>query len=84
MSQHDKLSTIIREALALPQGSDLAGIAYGETPEWDSVGHLQLVSAIEEGYGVSLDANDVVEMTDLASLQHVLATKYAIDAGSHG
>jgi len=33
--------------------------------QWDSVGHLQLVVAIEEAYGISLSPGDVIDLTSL-------------------
>ena len=39
---------------------------------WDSLGHLNLVIALEEEFGVSLSADDVLAMRDVGSIRRVL------------
>lgn len=39
---------------------------------WDSLGHLNLVMAIEDEFGVSLSAEDVLAMRDVRSIRGIL------------
>ena len=36
-----------------------------EIPEWDSLKHIQLIMAIEEGFNITIDFTDAIEMTSI-------------------
>jgi acyl carrier protein len=72
------LDRTLRTALALPAQVDLSGVAYGETEGWDSVAHMNLILAIEEAFGINLDADDVVEMSSYAAAARVLRERHGL------
>ena len=76
MIDTEKLDQAFRSALALPDGTDPSSTAFAVTPEWDSVGHLQLLAAIEEVYAVTLANEDVADMVDYAAVRRILEEKY--------
>jgi acyl carrier protein len=78
----DELDATIREALGLQRDADLSALAYETSPEWDSVGHLQLVLAIEERFGISIDSVDVASMTRYDQLRPLITGKYGIQPRS--
>ena len=80
MTDSDRLDGIIRESLELENGQ-VTDTAYGVTPAWDSVAHLMLVSAIEEGFRITLDADDVVAMTDYPAIRRTLREQHGLDLG---
>lgn len=53
-------------------------LAYQEITAWDSVGHMNLISVIEEEFDIEMDIDDI---TDLSSFDKGLKTleKYGID-----
>ena len=55
-----------------------ADLALGDVPEWDSVAHMGLVTALEERCGVMFDGDEVVEMTRLGAIPAVLG-RYGVD-----
>ncbi len=76
MSDRERLDATFRDALGLPEDSDMSQLAYGVRPEWDSVGHLQLMAAIEEAFGISLSSEDVVGMIDYPAVCTILQVRY--------
>ena len=72
MPDTEALDSAVRTALDLPDDADLSDIEYGRTQLWDSVGHMQLVTAIEVTFGITIDAEDVVEMSDYPAIRRVL------------
>ena len=38
-------------------------IKYNEIPEWDSIGHMTLIAALEEEYKISLETDDIVDFS---------------------
>lgn len=69
MSQLDR---IIRETLELEEAVELESLAYRETPAWDSVAHLSLLTSIEQAYGFELEPDELMAMTDYAGVREVV------------
>ena len=67
-----RLDDTIRDALELDPDVDLEAIAYRETPGWDSVAHLQLLTALEEGFDLVFEPHELMGMTDYASIRRVV------------
>ena len=63
---HATLQRLFRETLDLPDGVNVEALAFGHHEHWDSVGHMALVAAIEDEYGVMFDTDDVVGMSSFA------------------
>jgi acyl carrier protein len=40
--------------------------------DWDSVGHLKLILAIEDAYGVQFSTAQIPELTSVAAIQRAL------------
>jgi acyl carrier protein len=78
MSDSERLDAVIRSSLDLASDTDLAGIAYGETESWDSVAHMQLVAAIEESFGIMLDTDDVIAMSNYTIARQILRDHHGI------
>jgi acyl carrier protein len=57
-----RLTEAFQEALDLPSDTDVTGLAYGEHDHWDSLGHVQLVIALETKFDVQLSGSEVVEL----------------------
>ncbi len=41
-------------------------------PEWDSMGHINLILELEATYGVAFSSADAFEMRDVATIKRVL------------
>ena len=72
------LERAFREALQLPVDLDLTTTAYRVTAGWDSVAHMQLVSALEEAFGIMLDTSDVLDMSSWEKAVEILR-KHGVD-----
>ena len=78
MTDSERFDDAMRSVLVLPADMDLSGVAYGETEMWDSVAHMQLVLAVEEVFGITLDPDDVVDMSSYASAKRVLRDRHGL------
>jgi acyl carrier protein len=59
----DRLQDIFRAVFNLPEDFDVTGLDHTNSPRWDSLDHVSLVTAIESEFGVSLDAADQLRMS---------------------
>lgn len=42
--------------------------AIGDLPEWDSLNHLRIITALEEEFGVKYAQSDLAELEDVSDL----------------
>jgi len=38
-------------------------LKYNDIPEWDSIGHMTLMSELEEGFNISMDTDDIIDFS---------------------
>ena len=38
-------------------------IKYNDIPEWDSIGHMTLMSDLEDGFNISIDTDDIIDFS---------------------
>ena len=73
----EKYKAIFIETLAIDNKKFNENIKYNEIPEWDSIGHLTLMSGLEEGFQISLDTDDIVDFSSFKKGLEILK-KYKI------
>ena len=60
---NDRLKNLFAEVLELPEGVDVENLKYRDISQWDSLGHMSLVAAIEDEFDVQLDTEQVIGMS---------------------
>lgn len=68
----DRLRGVFVEALELPPDVDVENLKYRDIEQWDSLGHMTLVAAIEDEFGVQLDTEQVIDMSSFAVARDML------------
>ena len=67
------LAQVFRRALDLNDDVAVTELAYGKHEHWDSVGHMVLVAEIEDAFGLLLDTDDVIGLSDFSAAVELLA-----------
>ena len=62
----NKLSEIFNEILDLKEFE--MNLTMDDVQEWDSLRHIQLLSAIEEAFGIEIQFEDAIEMVSVESI----------------
>lgn len=62
MSNLEKYNEAFINALEI-QENQLEGLVYQGVELWDSVGHMTLISAIEEAFDIMMDTEDIVDFS---------------------
>jgi len=60
---------VVTEALQIAASRYQPSLSLGDIEEWDSVAHLELISAIETVFGVRFSADEMLELTGLEQLR---------------
>jgi acyl carrier protein len=73
--------TKLREIFSQSLGLDLIKIndalQYQEVGEWDSISHMALVAAIDDGFGVMLETEDILDLSSFGKAKVILG-KYGV------
>lgn len=57
----------------------LESLEYQGVSEWDSVGHMALIAAIEEAFDIMMDTDDILEFSSFERGKEILSKNYSID-----
>ena len=63
MGNKQKYQDIFIKSLAMNSNKFNENIKYNEIPEWDSIGHMTLMSGLEEGFGITMETDDIVDFS---------------------
>lgn len=47
----------------------------GDFPQWDSVGHLSILSQVEESFDISFEPEEMMEMEDVKDIVEAVNSK---------
>jgi acyl carrier protein len=61
MSNLENYKKIFIDCLAIDAKNFHENLKYNEVEEWDSIGHMTLISGLEDSFKISLDTDDIVE-----------------------
>ena len=78
MKNKKKYTEIFIESLSIDKKKFSEKLKYNDIPEWDSIGHMTLMSALEEGFKISLDTDDIVDFSSFKKGIEILK-KYSIN-----
>lgn len=77
MTNKEKYDGIFREILGLEKSKLDSNLLYQSVPAWDSVGHMSLISIIEETFNIMMDTDDIIDFNSYQRGMEILE-KYDI------
>ena len=78
MSTKQKYQDIFIKSLSIDNKQFNDNIKYNEVPEWDSIGHMTLMSVLEEGFIITMETDDIVDFSSFKKGINILK-KYKVD-----
>ena len=63
MSNKQKYQDIFIKSLAIENKKFNENVKYNDIPEWDSIGHMTLMSGLEEGFNITMETDDIVDFS---------------------
>ncbi len=77
MSNDDIYRQAFIEGLSIEENEFNEELEYNTIVEWDSIGHMSLMSALEDAFNISLDTDDIVDFSSFQKGKEILQ-KYQV------
>lgn len=68
----DRIQALLVTALQVPAEEVTAGLAFGDLPQWDSMGHMEVMMALEAEFGVEINADTIAALTSIPAISAYL------------
>ena len=78
MSTLKKYNKAFVESFSISDEKNLDNLKYNEIDEWDSIGHMTLIAALEESFKISFETDDIVDFSSYKKGIEILG-KYKIE-----
>lgn len=77
MTNLEKYNAVFCETLNVKE-AQLADLKYQGVAEWDSVGHMTLVAAIEDAFDIMMEMDDIIDLSSYEKGKEILK-KYDVE-----
>ncbi len=77
MTNLEKYNAAFTESFGIG-AEQLPGLAYQGIEAWDSVGHMQLVAALEDTFDIMFDTDDIIDFNSYEKGKELMA-KYEVE-----
>lgn len=78
MSNIDIYRSIFIESLDIDEKDFKENLKYNDIPEWDSIGHMTLMSGLEDAFKIALETDDIIDFSSYAKGKEILK-KYKVN-----
>ena len=78
MTNLEKYNNAFCEALGITE-DQLEGLKYQGIEAWDSVGHMELISFLEEKFNIMMDTDDIIDLNSYEKGKEILTSHYEIE-----
>lgn len=72
MSDLEKYNAAFMEAFGV-SADELGQLEYQKTALWDSVGHMQLIAALEDTFDIMFDTDDIIDFSSYQKGKELIA-----------
>ena len=81
MTNLEKYKKAFLESLEVSE-EQLEGLEYQKIGSWDSVGHMNLIAALEEAFDIMVDTDDIIDLSSYEKGKEIMK-KYDIEFHLH-
>jgi acyl carrier protein len=71
----DRVRSMIAEVLHAPLEDVKNDLSFGDLPQWDSMGHMDVMIALEERFGVEVNADTISQLVSVPVICSYLREK---------
>ncbi len=70
-----QVQSLLAEAIQVPQDMVTPDLSFGDLPQWDSLGHMEVMLRLEEEFGVDIDADTIAQLVSIPEICRFLEEK---------
>jgi acyl carrier protein len=63
-----RVQAALSEALRVPPEQVAPELAFGDLPQWDSMGHMEVMMALEMHFGIEINADTIAYLTSIPAI----------------
>lgn len=78
MENIEKYKQIFMQTFEIDENK-LSGLQYQDINEWDSVGHMTLIAALEDTFDIMMDTDDIIDLSSFEKGKEILEKNYDIE-----
>lgn len=75
METLEKIIEIVASTCSVEKSEVNENSTVGDFPAWDSVGHLSILSSVEEAFDISFEPEEMMEMEDVKDIVEAVNAK---------
>ena len=75
METLNKVCEIVAQVCGVDVNEVNENSAIGDFPQWDSIGHLTILSTIESQMGISFEPEEMMELEDVKDIVRAIESK---------
>lgn len=73
MVDESRMKKAFQKGLGLKENfQDYEALEFSKSELWDSIGHMKLIAALEEEFGISIDINDILGMSSYPIAREII------------
>jgi acyl carrier protein len=78
MKNEEKYRECFVKVFELSENVTPESLEYQSIPQWDSVGHMRLMTLLESGFDIMIDTEDIIDFVSYEKGKEILK-KYDVD-----
>jgi len=78
IATNDKVVSAFAQVLGIPAAQITDDLRYASIPQWDSIAHMAVISALEEQFAIMIDMDDVIDMNTVGKAREIVR-KYGVE-----
>lgn len=63
-----RVQSLLAEAIQVPGEMVTPDLSFGDLPQWDSLGHMEVMLRLEEEFGVAIDADTIAQLISIPEI----------------
>jgi acyl carrier protein len=68
----EKIQAVLAEALQIPPDIVTPDLALGDLPQWDSMGHMEVMMFLEQHFEVEINNDTIAELTSVPAIRRYI------------
>jgi acyl carrier protein len=73
-----RVQALLAEAIQVPPELVTPDLAFGDLPQWDSLGHMEVMLRLEEQFGVVIDTDTIARLISIPEICKYLEANHHV------